>query len=196
MNGEKIRNEIHVGLYMNKDKPGTSKLGLIHVISGTGKGKTTSALGLALRAAGHNFQTLIIQFMKKGWNYGELKAIDLIPQITIIQYGTPEFVDKKNPLKIDFDEAKAALDRTKIAMFKESWDILVLDEINVAIDFRLVSEDEVIELLKRKPKKLEIILTGRYATDKIISLADYYNEVCEKKHPYQQNILARKGVEF
>lgn len=185
-----------MGIYMTKDIHETSQLGLIHVISGTGKGKTTSALGLALRAAGHNFQTLIIQFMKKGWNYGELKAIDLIPQITIIQYGTPELVDKKNPLKIDFDEAKAALDRTKNAMFEESWDILVLDEINVAIDFRLVSEDEVIELLKRKPKKLEIILTGRYATDKIISLADYYNEVCEKKHPYQQNILARKGVEF
>lgn len=179
-----------------KNDSDESQLGLTHVISGNGKGKTTSALGLTLRAAGHGYKSLIIAFMKKGWDYGELKAIELIPQITIIQYGTPEFVDKKNPLKIDFDEAKAALDRTKKAMFKDSWDILVLDEINVAIDFGLVSEDEVIELLKRKPKKLEIILTGRYATDKIISLADYYNEVCEIKHPYQQNILARKGVEF
>lgn len=181
---------------MSKGTPEISELGLIHVISGNGKGKTTSALGLALRAAGHGFRTLIIQLMKKGWDYGELKAIDQIPQITIIQYGTPEFVDKKNPRKIDFEEAKAALNRAKQAIFDEVWDILILDEINVAIDFGLILEQEVIDLLKRKPKKLEIILTGRYASDKIISLADYYSEVCEKKHPYQQNIVARKGVEF
>ena len=181
---------------MSQDSPEASDLGLIHVISGDGKGKTTSSLGLALRAAGHGFRTLIIQLMKKGWNYGELTALQNIPQITIEQFGTPEFVDKKRPKEIDYKEAEAAITRIKQALFNETWDILILDEINVAIDFKLVSEDEIIDLLKRKPKKLEIILTGRDATDNIISLADYYTEVCEKKHPYQQNILARKGVEF
>ena len=86
-------------------------LGCIHVITGDGKGKTTSALGIALRAAGHNFKTLVIQFMKKGWDYGELHAVDLIPNIQIVQYGTPNFVDKAQPLPIDFQEAKAALAR-------------------------------------------------------------------------------------
>ena len=185
-----------VGIIVSQNSPKASDLGLIHVISGDGKGKTTSSLGLALRAAGHGFRTLIIQLMKKGWNYGELTAIQNIPQITIEQFGTPEFVDKKSPKEIDYKEAEAAINRIKQAIFNETWDILILDEINVAIDFNLVSEDEVIDLLKRKPKKLEVILTGRDATDNIISLADYHTEVCEKKHPYQQNILARKGVEF
>ncbi len=173
-----------------------SQLGLIHVISGNGKGKTTSALGLALRAAGHGFHSLIIQFMKKGWDYGELKVIQDIPEITILQYGTPDFVDKENPKKIDLDEAKAALDRAHIAITDEKWDILILDEINVALDFKLVSEKQVIDVIKQKPKNLELVLTGRDASNAIIELADYYTEICERKHPYQRKILARKGVEY
>ena len=181
---------------MSVKKAEISQLGFIHVISGNGKGKTTSALGLALRAAGHGFCTLMISFMKKGWDYGELKAIKAIPEIIIIQYGTPEFVDKENPKKIDLDEAKAALDRARIAMTKENWDILILDEINVAMDFNLISENDVIDLIKQKPKNLELVLTGRDASNNIIELADYYIEICERKHPYQKNILARKGVEY
>ena len=173
-----------------------SQLGLIHVISGDGKGKTTSALGLALRAAGHGFRTLMIQFMKKGWDYGELTAVKGIPEININQFGTPEFVDKENPKKIDFDEAKAALDRARVAIVDENWDFLILDEINVAIDFNLLSETEVLDLIKQKPKNLELVLTGRNAPDSLIQLADYYIEICEHKHPYQMDILARKGVEF
>ncbi|MFX0014700.1 MAG: cob(I)yrinic acid a,c-diamide adenosyltransferase [Promethearchaeota archaeon] len=172
------------------------QLGLIHVISGNGKGKTTSALGLALRAAGHGFRSLIIQFMKKGWDYGELKVIKNIPEITVLQYGTPEFIDKENPKKIDLDEAKAALDRARIAITDENWDILILDEINVALDFKLISENEVIDIIKQKPKNLELVLTGRDASNEIIELADYYTEICERKHPYQRKILARKGVEY
>lgn len=173
-----------------------SQLGLIHVISGNGKGKTTSALGLALRAAGHGFRSLIIQFMKKGWDYGELKVIQNIPEITLLQYGTPEFVDKENPKKIDLDEAKAALDRARLAITDEKWDLLILDEIIVALDFKLISENQVIDVIKQKPKNLELVLTGRDASNVIIELADYYTEICERKHPYQRKILARKGVEY
>ncbi|MFX1285096.1 MAG: cob(I)yrinic acid a,c-diamide adenosyltransferase [Promethearchaeota archaeon] len=181
---------------MTDKSPDTSQLGLVHVISGDGKGKTTSALGLAFRAAGHGFRTLIIQFMKKGWIYGELQAIKDIPEIEIIQFGTPEFVDKAKPRKIDFDEARAALDRTRVAITDEKWDLLILDEINVALDFKLISENDVIDLIKQKPKNLELILTGRDASNSIIELADYYTEICERKHPYQRKILARKGVEY
>jgi len=181
---------------MSEKGPETSQLGLIHVISGNGKGKTTSALGLALRAAGHGFRTLIIQFMKKGWMYGELRAFKNIPEIAIIQFGTPEFVDKANPRKIDFDEARAALDRACVAIIDEKWDLLILDEINVALDFKLISENDVIDLIKQKPKNLELVLTGRDASNVIIELADYYTEICERKHPYQRKILARKGVEY
>ncbi len=181
---------------MNKIDHDASQLGLIHVISGDGKGKTTSALGLAIRAAGHGFRTLIIQFMKKGWDYGELKTLDAISQITIVQYGTPEFVDRENPQPIDFIEAKAALDRARVAIFEENWDLLILDEINVALDFKLISEKEVVDLLKQKPKNLELVLTGREASNNIIELADYFTEITNRKHPYQRKIIARKGVEF
>jgi cob(I)alamin adenosyltransferase len=175
----------------------SSQLGLIHVITGDGKGKTTSAIGMALRAAGHGFHTLIIQYMKKGWDYGEFKALKAIPQITIVQYGTPELVDKNNLKKIDLEEAKAALKRSRQAIHEENWDILILDEINVAVDFGLVAEQEVIELIKQKPKKLELILTGRYSPPSFIELADYHTEINVYKHPYlDAQILARKGVEF
>ncbi|NHJ00710.1 MAG: cob(I)yrinic acid a,c-diamide adenosyltransferase [Candidatus Heimdallarchaeota archaeon] len=177
-------------------KDGKSNHGLIHVISGNGKGKTTSALGLALRASGHGFRTLIIQFMKKGWDYGELVSINQIPLISIIQFGTPEFVDKNNPKDIDFQEARAALAYARKVMSEEDWDILVLDEINVALNFGLISEEEVLSFLQQKPKKLEVLLTGRYASPALIELADYYTEISTPKHPFQSGILARKGIEF
>ena len=171
-------------------------LGCIHVITGDGKGKTTSALGIALRAAGHNFKTLMIQFMKKGWDYGELHVVRLIPNIQIVQYGTPDFVDKTNPLPIDFQEAEAGLKRFEKEMKGEEWNIIILDEVIVALDYQLISEEAVIDHLKAKPKNLEIILTGRSASSTIIELADYYTLIQSVKHPYQQKILARKGVEF
>jgi cob(I)alamin adenosyltransferase len=170
-------------------------LGYIHMLTGDGKGKTTSALGIALRAAGHGFKVLMIQFMKKGWNYGELKTVELIPNFKIVQFGTPDFVDKHNPLEIDFKEAQAGLEFFKDNINK-SWDIIILDEINVVIDYQLIPEKEIITLLRTKPKNLEVILTGRYARKAIIELCDYYTKVESIKHPYQQGIIARKGVEF
>ncbi len=182
---------------MIKDSKGTtsSSLGCLHMITGDGKGKTTSALGIALRAAGHGFKILMIQFMKKGWNYGELKAVELVPNFKIVQFGTPDFVDKNNPLEIDFQEARAGLNFFKDEIDK-SWDIIILDEINVVIDYQLIPEQEIIILLRTKPKNLEVILTGRYARKAIIDLCDYYTKVDSIKHPYQQGIIARKGVEF
>ncbi|MHA1972411.1 MAG: cob(I)yrinic acid a,c-diamide adenosyltransferase [Candidatus Hodarchaeales archaeon] len=173
-----------------------NNLGLVHVISGNGKGKTTSALGLALRAAGHGYNILIIQFMKKGWDYGELKSIELLPNIQILQYGTPEFVNKDNPKDIDLREARKGMDRAWQALQEDKWNIIILDEINVVIDFGLIDVKELVKYVKAKPKKIELVLTGRGAAINIIKLADYYTEICEHKHPYQKRILARKGVEF
>ncbi|MFW9856502.1 MAG: cob(I)yrinic acid a,c-diamide adenosyltransferase [Candidatus Thorarchaeota archaeon] len=181
---------------MVKDDMEISQLGYIHVVTGDGKGKTTSALGMALRAAGHGFKVLIIQWMKKGWNYGEVKVLTAVPQITLVQYGRPEFVDRKNPKEIDITEAQAALSRARTAVEKEEWDILVLDEINVALDFGLISKAEVVKLVKQKPKKLEVVLTGRNAPQSIVALADYHTEIQSLKHPYNEEVLARRGVEY
>jgi cob(I)alamin adenosyltransferase len=181
---------------VNNQISDSQDLGCIHVISGDGKGKTTSSLGLALRAAGHGFKILMIQFMKKGWDYGELKAVELLPNIQIIQYGTPEFVDKSHPLPIDYQEANAALKRFREELRSKKWNIIILDEVNVALDYKLLSEEAILKELKNKPKNIEIVLTGRNASQAIIDLADYYTKVQSLKHPYQQKIIARKGVEF
>lgn len=176
---------------MNKKK---FKKGLIQVYTGDGKGKTTASLGLALRAVGHEMNVYMIQFMKGKINYGELLASKNIPNLTIKQFGRPDFVNKKNPEKVDIDFAKQALKHAKEIL--NECDILILDEINVALDYKLIELEEVIELIKNKPENVEIILTGRYAPKEIIEIADLVTEMKEIKHPYQKGIQARIGVEY
>ncbi|MCS7286184.1 MAG: cob(I)yrinic acid a,c-diamide adenosyltransferase [Anaerolineae bacterium] len=172
------------------------KKGLIEVYTGDGKGKTTAALGLALRAAGHGLKTCIIQFMK-GWpNYGELKSVGNIPEITLRQFGGPHFVDRNNPSLQDIEMAHEALEEARRAMLSGQYDIIVLDEINVALDFGLLSLEEVIALLEEKPEGVELILTGRNAHPEIIKRAHLVTEMKEVKHPYREGIVARKGIDY
>ncbi len=170
--------------------------GLIHVYTGNGKGKTTAALGLGLRACGHGFEVYMIMMMKGRINYGELEAVKHLPNFTIRMFGRPEFVDRNNPNPKDIELAKAALKHAKEIMKKGEVDFLILDEVNCAIDWGLVSEDEVINLIKERPPHMELILTGRYARPAIIELADLVSEVMEIKHPYQKGIAARRGCEI
>ena len=173
------------------------KKGLVQVYTGNGKGKTTAALGLAFRAAGHGYKTKIIQFMKGQINYGELKAAKRFKGlITIVQAGRKEFVSKKRPAKIDIDLAQKAIRLAQKEMVKAGVDILVLDEINCAIDFGLVSLDQALELVRLKPQSMELVLTGCWARPEIIKLADLVSEVRAVKHPWEKGIKARKGIEF
>lgn len=174
----------------------TEHHGLVQVYTGMGKGKTTAALGLGLRAAGHGFQVYMIQFMKGQINYGELEAVKLIPNFTICQFGRPEFVDRTNLDPKDIEFAKAGLAHAREVMESGKVDFLILDEINCAIDWGLIPEDEVIDLIHARPANMELILTGRYATKRIIELADLVSEVHEIKHPYQKGIAARRGCEM
>ncbi len=171
--------------------------GLIQVYTGNGKGKTTASLGQALRAIGHGLKVYMIQFMK-GWKgYGELQAAKkLYPNLVIEQFGRIGHVSKEKPEKIDFENAKKALLKAKEIMLSGEWDILILDEINIALDFGLIKLDEVLELIKSKPKNVELILTGRNAPKEIIDIADLVSEVVEVKHPYQKNVKARMGIEY
>jgi len=170
--------------------------GLVHVYTGNGKGKTTASLGLALRAAGHQKKTIMIQFMKGDIYYGELGAARLLsPYLTIVQKGRPDFVDKKNPDPRDVELAKEALELAREVIGDNRYDIVILDEINVAMDFGLVSIDEVVDLIEKKPPELELVLTGRYAPKEIIDRADLVTEMVEIKHPYQKGIAARLGIE-
>ncbi len=169
--------------------------GLIQVYFGNGKGKTTAALGQALRAAGRNKKTLIVQFMKK-WDYGELHSVEKIPQITIKTFGTKDFVYKGKAKEIDYREAKKAFLEGVQGAQSGQYDLIIFDELNVAIDFELVELQQVIDFLEEKPEGVEVIITGRNAPQEIINRADLVTEMREIKHPYQVGIQARKGIEY
>ncbi len=171
-------------------------LGMIHVYTGDGKGKTTSSLGLGLRAAGHGFKVYMIQFMKGQINYGELESTKLIPNFEIRQFGRPDFVDKNNPEEIDIQLAKEGLAHAKEVVATNEVDMLILDEVNVAVEWGLFSYREILELIKNKPEKMELVLTGRHAPREFNELADTVTEMKEIKHPYMEGVTARKGIEY
>jgi len=172
--------------------------GLVMVYTGDGKGKTTAALGLALRQIGWGKRVLFIQFMKgKGNVYGERAAAEkFLPLLEIEQHGRDEFVNLSNPAQIDIDLAHRALERAKEAFGSGKYNMIVLDEVNVALSCGLVSVAEVLDLLAQKPEEVDLVLTGRYCPDRILEHADMVSEVKEIKHHYTKGIPARKGIEY
>jgi cob(I)alamin adenosyltransferase len=169
--------------------------GYIHNYTGSGKGKTTAAIGLGLRAAGAGYKVYMIQFMK-GRRYSELESIEKIQNFDVIQYGRDEFVSKENPENIDINFAQEGFAYAQEIIKKEKYDMIILDEINVAVDFNLIDLKDLLNLIISKPEKLEIVLTGRYSHPEIIKISDIVTEMLEIKHPYQKGIMARKGIDF
>ena len=169
---------------------------MLHIYTGNGKGKTTAALGLAARFLGHHKNVCIIQFMKKNIEYGEITFFETIPNIDIIQFGTPDFVDKKNPKKIDINEAVKGFQKAKEIILSKKYDLIILDELNVALDFDLVSLEEVLPFINEHKDGLEIVITGRYAPAELLEIADLITEMKEIKHYYQKDISAREGTEY
>ena len=170
--------------------------GYIQVYTGNGKGKTTASLGLAVRAAGHGLRTVIIQFMK-GWiDYGELNGMKMLsPFVEIHQAGRDTFVSRKDPDPEDIRLAREGWTLAKRTILEGTADIVVLDEINCAVDFGLLPLPEILEILRRKPDGMEIVLTGRGASEEIIAAADLVTEMKEIKHYYGKGIDARVGIE-
>lgn len=170
--------------------------GFIQVYTGNGKGKTTAAIGQAIRAAGAGYRSLIIQFMKE-YPYSELKALKHFQEyITIKQFCGDDFVYKKElPSEDEKNKAISALHKVKVEFSKDNYDIIVLDEIIVSIYFKLIELQDVIDIIKSKPANKELILTGRYCPQEIIDLADLVTEMKEVKHYYQKGITSRKGFE-
>jgi cob(I)alamin adenosyltransferase len=170
--------------------------GLIQVYTGKGKGKTTAALGLALRAAGHRFRVLMVQFLKGGIAYGELKsAKKLSPYLTIVPMGRECFVDKKNPHPVDRQWARKGWHLSKEAVQSQKYQVVILDEVNVAVDYGLVPLDELLDLMKNKPENVELVLTGRWAKPEVLRQADLVTEMKEVKHYYRKGIESRIGIE-
>ncbi len=169
--------------------------GLIQLYTGDGKGKTTAALGQAFRAAGHGLKTLVIQFMKGNIEYGELEASRRLGLITIRQMGRETFVSKENPDPVDVEWAEKALAMAAEEIVSGRWDMLILDELNVALDFALVTKEAVERVLDSKPPRMELLLTGRYAPGWLKTRADLVTEMREVKHYYNEGVAARVGIE-
>jgi cob(I)alamin adenosyltransferase len=168
--------------------------GFVHVYTGDGKGKTTAAIGLGVRAAGAGLKVIMIQFMK-GRRYSEIDSIEKIPNFTVVQYGRDEFVSKEKPEQIDIDLAKKGFEHAKKVTKEGKHDLVILDEINVAVDYNLISLKDLLKLVDEKPEKVELVLTGRYASPELVKSADLVTEMLEIKHPYQKGVLARKGID-
>jgi cob(I)alamin adenosyltransferase len=168
---------------------------MIIVYTGNGKGKTTAALGLALRAGGWNKKVLIVQFLKKQ-RTGEVKAIEQLDNLTIKQFGTKDLVDLKELRPIDFKEAQKGLEKARLEVKSGKWELIILDEVNVAVKFGLIKAAEVLRLIQTKPTSLDIVLTGRWANKKIIEAADLVTEFKEVKHPYIKGEKAKRGIDY
>ena len=170
--------------------------GLVIVITGNGKGKTTSAFGQALRAVGQGYKVFIMQFMK-GRDYGEyVAATKYLPRLTVRRSGLDSFVMRDNPAPVDIALAREGFDIAKKAILSSKYDMVILDEINVAVDFKLIALADVLDLIANRPASVDLVLTGRYAPKALIKLADTVSEVKEIKHHYAAGIKDRAGIEY
>ncbi|MBW6464160.1 MAG: cob(I)yrinic acid a,c-diamide adenosyltransferase [Dethiobacteria bacterium] len=171
------------------------KPGLIMVFTGDGKGKTTAAVGQAVRALGHGFRVYMIHFMK-GRDYGEFLATAHMPNLTVVRAGRDCFVSREKPDPVDVDLARDGFEKAEKALLSGNYDLVVMDEINVAVDYGLIEERELLELLKKKPAEVTVILTGRGATQELVKVADTVSEVLAIKHHYEQGTDGCRGIEY
>jgi cob(I)alamin adenosyltransferase len=170
--------------------------GIVYVITGNGKGKTTAALGQAMRAIGHGRKVFMMQFMK-GRKYGEVLAAErYLPDLVIRQSGLDSFVMRDHPAPVDIELAGQGLTLAKEALSGGGYGLVILDEINVALDFKLVPLSEVLEMIHNRPATVDLILTGRYAPEAILAAADTVSDIREIKHHYAQGLKERAGMEF
>ena len=170
--------------------------GLIQVYTGDGKGKTTCALGLALRALGQGLKVFMVQFLK-GRDTGEARAAArLAPEFTLRSFGRPILVNLKSPAPEDLALAREALDLARKVIQAGEHDLVILDEINVALAYRLVPLEEVLKMLKARPAWVEVVLTGRQAPPEVMAAADLVTEMRPLKHYYEAGVPARRGIEW
>ena len=173
--------------------------GLVIVYTGGGKGKTTAALGMALRGVGYGHKVCMIQFIKGSWHYGEMNSSKrLVPEFELVAAGKGfvGILDDTSPKEEHEKYAEEAIEICKEKILSEEYDLIILDEINYAVNLGLIKSSSVVELIKIKPKELDLVLTGNHAKEEIIELADLVTEMKEIKHPFKSGKKAKKGIDF
>lgn len=170
--------------------------GLVQLYTGSGKGKTTAATGCVVRAAGHGLRVHVVYFMKGDTRYGEQSVLANLPNVTFERFGSLDFVDPKNVKEEEKQQAREALETARRAIFSGQYDMVVLDEVNVAVGWKLLDVDDVIRLIQEKPDNVDLILTGRYADPQLYEYADLVTEMVEVKHHYRKGVQARRGIEY
>jgi cob(I)alamin adenosyltransferase len=174
----------------------TERHGLVQINTGNGKGKTTAAMGTVLRAAGHGLRSYVIFFMKGHYEHGEYRTLVTLPNVTVEGFGLRKLKAAAEKDPEEKRQAELALARAREVVMSGEYDLVVLDEINVALWYELIDVASVIDLVKHKPHQVELILTGRYADKRLIELADQVTEMVKIKHPFDSGIGARKGIDF
>jgi cob(I)alamin adenosyltransferase len=187
---------IDTGLVTKSKQEPSPKKGLIEVFTGNGRGKTSAAMGIVLRALGHDLRVFIVFFMKGKFPYGEQKVLARFPNVTFSVFGSLDFVDPRNVREKDREEARKALQAARDAMLSGKYDLIILDEVNVAAAWGLIGVEEVLNLMKDKPDTVELILTGRYADPRVVKQADLVTEMVAIKHPFDDGVKARAGLDY
>ena len=176
-----------------------SEKGLIIVYTGNGKGKTTAALGMALRAVGYEHKVCMLQFIKGSWHYGEIDSSKkLEPNFELIPVGKGfvGILDDNSPREEHEKYAAEAVKICREKIFSGKYDVVILDEVNYAINLDLIDVQDIIKIIKEKPFELDLVLTGRNVREEIVELADLVTEMKEIKHPFKSGIKAKKGIDF
>ena len=176
-----------------------SEKGLVIVYTGNGKGKTTAALGMALRASGYEYKVCMLQFIKGSWHYGEMdssKKLEPNFELIAVGKGFVGILDDNSPREEHEKYAAEAVRICREKIFSEKYDVIILDEVNYAINLGLIEVQEIIKIIKEKPSELDLVLTGRNVKDEIVELADLVTEMKEIKHPFKSGIKAKKGIDF
>jgi len=184
---------------MNEQEAKQEQKGLLVVYTGNGKGKTTAAMGMTVRAVGYDWQVCVVQFIKGSWKYGELDGIKrLAPnvELNVMGEGFVGIIDDTKSIEEHRRAAKRAYDLALEKIQSGKYQLVILDELNVALNLKLISHEELEELVVGKPESLHLVITGRNASQWLIDRADLVTEMTEIKHPFQKGILAQQGVDF
>ena len=170
--------------------------GLVQVFTGDGKGKTSAALGTVLRALGHGLRVYIAFFMKGDYPYGERNILSKLPNVNMASFGSREFINPADVKPAAVEQARQGLAAAREAILSGDYDLVVLDEINLAVAWKLIELDEVMRLISDKPQNVELVLTGRKADTELIKIADLVTECLKIKHPYEKGVESRRGIEY